>query len=336
MSQSMALNEYLDEAGFSLEAVFVGQRPDGSLPDYFENCFSDKIIPFFSPYLVGTPNGKGIYVGRTLVVNLLHAIRYIRELRRIRRYINSLQPDVVFNFYDGIGALALRKVDPRIRRVGIGHHFYLHLKEYFGLRGHPADRFLLSWHTRIIQKSCDRVLALSFTEEEGNAAIAVVPPLIRKEFRELDYTPGTSYLAYFLKEGYLYDLILLARDDPEFQADVFTGLNPGIKLPPGIRIHQVEGDQYKKRMASCRGLISTAGFDALAEAAYQGIPLAVIPVRNHFEQACNRADVERSGIGLGLHVLEPGIQYRLKEFDNREFRSWVNRSGELILNAAMK
>jgi len=333
ISQSMAMKEYLEGAGYSLEAVFVGQRPNGNLPDYFVNCFSDKIIPFQSPYFLSTPNGKGIYVGRTLMFNLLRSFRYIREVGRIRKKINSLQPDVVFNFYDGIGALALRKVNPGIKRIGIGHHFYLHLKEYFGLTGSGMDRFLLSWHTRIIMKSCDRVMALSFSEQQGNSRIEVVPPLIRKEFREMDPKAGGSYLVYLLKEGYIYDLIMLAREDPEFEADVFTGIIPGIDLPSGIRIHQAEGDKFKELMASCRGLIATAGFDTAAEAGYQGIPLAVIPVRNHFEQSCNSLDVERSGIGLRLDRMEPGIQHRLKQFDNKEFRKWVDRSEELILNS---
>jgi uncharacterized protein (TIGR00661 family) len=331
MSQAIALKEYLDEADFSLEAVFVGTRKTSSLPDYFVNCFGDKISPFHSPYFLRTPNRKGIYVGRTLLLNLLYCVRYIREIARIRKTINSLQPDVVFNFYDVVGALALRKLNPSIERIGIGHHFYHHLKGYYGLK--EVDRYLLAWHTTIIINSCDRVLALSYTEQERNSQIEIVPPLIRKEYREMEYQSGNRYLVYLLMEGYFYDLIRIAREDPEFQADVFTELVPGIELPSGIKIFRMEGGKFRERMASCKGLITTAGFDTTAEAAYLGIPQAVIPVRNHFEQHCNSMDLEEHGIGVKLDHMLPGIQQNMKQFDNTDFRRWVDQSGELILKS---
>ncbi|MEN8201919.1 MAG: glycosyltransferase family protein [Bacteroidota bacterium] len=333
MSQSIALKEYLDEAGHVVEAVFVGRKNTGSLPDYFMNCFSDRIIAFRSPYFLSTPNRKGIYVGRTLLFNLLRSFIYIREAGRIRRKINKLHPDAVFNFYDVVGALALRKVHPSIRRIGIGHHFYLHLKGYFGLTGSVCDRLLLTWHTRIIMKSCDRVMALSYSEQKGDSKIEVVPPLIRKEYRDMNRQPGKQYLVYLLKEGFIYDLIMLARKDPEFQADVFIRVLPDIEIPSSIRMHREDGNKFRVLMTTCRGLITTAGFDTSAEAAYHGIPLAVIPVRNHFEQRCNSLDIDMHGIGTKLDHLEPGIQHHLKASDNREFRRWVERSGEMILNS---
>ena len=89
-------------------------------------------------------------------------------------------------------------------------------------------------------------------------------------------------------------------------------------------------------MASCRGLITTAGFDTAAEAAYHGIQLAVIPARNHYEQECNSADIERNGIGVRFTHFEPGMQHRLKLYDHKEYRKWAGRSGELILKSIVE
>ena len=88
-------------------------------------------------------------------------------------------------------------------------------------------RWLLKIHTSMIMSSCDRVLALSFREEKGDASIEVVPPLIRKSFREIQYQPGERYLVYLLNEGYIFDLIRISRKDPEFSADVFTHFTTG-------------------------------------------------------------------------------------------------------------
>ncbi len=333
MSQSMALKEYLEEEGHLVEAVFVGTSNAAPLPDYFRACFSDTIRTFQSPYFLSTPNRKGIYVGRTLLFNLLRSVIYLREIHRIRREIDLLKPGVVFNFYDVVGALALGKVNNSIQRIGIGHHFLLHLKDYFGESDARWQRFLLKWHTRIIMKSCDRILALSFSEQQGDLTIEAVPPLMRREYREMVYQQGDRFLVYLLKEGYINDLISLARKDPRFLADVFTKEIPEIELPPGLRIHSLSGSSFKELMTTCRGLITTAGFDVAAEAAYHGIPLAVIPAGNHFEQKCNGLDIERHGIGLYLDRIEPGITGRMRRSDPAGFRKWVERSGELILNS---
>ena len=86
-------------------------------------------------------------------------------------------------------------------------------------------------------------------------------------------------------------------------------------------------------MASCKGLITTAGFDSAAEAAYHGIPLAVIPSHNHFEQKCNGADIASKGIGVVVSQIDQGILEQMHLFDSREYRAWVNRAGETIINS---
>lgn len=330
MSQSLAMKEYLEESGHEIIAVFAGSRKPGDFPAYFAESFKGKLESFHSPYLLRTPNKKGIYIARTLLFNLFRVFVYLRELHRLRREINSREPGMVFNFYDVVGALALRKLKPGIRRVGVGHHFFLHLEGYRCNGGSAWHRGLLKKHTRVIMRSCDRILALSYRDAEDDPLIQVVPPLIRKSFREISYHPEDRYLVYLLHEGYLYDLIRISREDPGFQADVFTAGTTEMDLPPGIRIHPPDADAFRERMGRCRGLITTAGFDTVAEAAYLGIPLAVVPSQHHFEQRCNGADVERSGIGMSVNQLIPGIQQRIETFDNREYRNWVNRAAELI------
>jgi uncharacterized protein (TIGR00661 family) len=331
MSQAMALTEYLEDAGHTIERVFTGCRTPDSMPGYFLKFFHKKLDLFFSPYFMRTPNKKGIYVGKTLLMNLLRSLIYLREVKRIRNEIGALKPDVVFNFYDVVGALAMKKLTPAIRRIGIGHHFFLHLDGYKCKGGSGWHKWLLKIHTRVIVKACDRVLALSFREEQGDSIISVAPPLIRKTFRDIKYTPGDRFLVYLLNEGYLFDLIRISRDDPDFSADVFTALSPEIDLPPGIRLYPLDDDTFRKMMTTCKGLITTAGFDTVAEAGYQGIPLVVIPSQHHFEQRCNSVDVERSGIGIAVDQLLPGIQHHLTAGDNQKFRQWVNLAREMII-----
>jgi uncharacterized protein (TIGR00661 family) len=327
----MALEEVLKEAGHEVMAVYAGAGQREALPEYFTDFFKEKVKLFQSPYFLRTPNRKGIYVGRTILFNLFRALRYLREVRRLRREIDTMAPQVVFNFYDVVGSLALKKAGAGIKRVGIGHHFFLHLNGYACGRGFTFHRWLLKMHTKIIMRSCDRIFALSFSQAPGSQSIEVIPPLIRRRFRELTYSPGKRFLVYLLREGYVFDLIRMGREDPGFEADVFTAFHPDIEIPEGIQLHAPDDEKFSDAMASCKGLITTAGFDTVAEAAYHGLPLLAVPSQHHFEQRCNGADIERNGIGMVVQQLDPGVQHKLKSFENITYRDWVDQAAGLIL-----
>ncbi len=331
LSQSVALKEYLEEEGHTVEAVYLGSSPSREIPAYYRNIFKDKLNLFSSPWFLRTPNHKGIYVGRTILYNLARSLAYLGEVRRLRREINDLKPEVVFNFYDLIGALALRKLSPGIRRMGIGHHFFLHLDGYRCRRGKFFHKILLKLHSRIIMKSCDRVLALSFREVPGNEKIHVVPPLVRQQFREARYKKGSDYLVYLLHTGFVVDLIRLVRSRPDLRFDLFSDLPLQTPVPEGIKLHRPDDHAFIEKMKHCRGVITTAGFDTAAEAAYMGIPLAVIPLENHYEQLCNSEDVVRSGVGIILKDFSAASLAEMEETDNTSYRSWVQGSGIQIL-----
>jgi uncharacterized protein (TIGR00661 family) len=331
LSQAMAMAEYLVDAGYTLEAVFAGSREPDNLPGYFRSAFGTKLELFRSPFLLRTPNRKGIYVGQTILYNLGRSITYLREAVRLRNRINLLAPDVVFNLYDLVGALALRRINPGIRRIGVGHHFLLHLENYHCPGGSRFHRRLISLHTNLVMRSCDRVLALSFREVAGSGTIRVIPPLIRKKVRSLTWEPGERYLVYLLTGGFLYDLVLLAREKPGFVADVFTDLSTDMELPPGIKTFTPDEKDFTEKLSCCRAVITTAGFDLAAEAAFLGIPLAVIPVRNHFEQWCNSYDVDRSRVGIRTLRPDAGMLDRLGPSGKGEYRDWASRAGALLI-----
>ena len=336
MSQAIALQEYLLDAGHTVEAVLLGTGSPESVPDYFREAFPDKMHIFRSPWLLRTPNKKGIYVGRTLLINLFHAPDYFRSISDIRRKIERAQPDVVFNFYELLGAFAMRKIDPGIRKICLGHHFYLYLNRSRFNLGPAWHRFLLSLHSRLIARSCDQVLALSFKQEQGRDAIQVLPPLVRREFREMNHSPGDRYLVYLLQEGFSYDLLRLARTNPGFQADLFTSLNPDIEIPEGIRLHPFDAEKFRILMSSCKGLITTAGFDTAAEAAFHGIPLLVIPTHNHFEQKCNAVDIKAKGLGQAVSKVDRINLEQMSASDPVEYRKWVNLAGAQIIKCMEK
>jgi uncharacterized protein (TIGR00661 family) len=331
LSQSLALAEYLEKAGHEIEAVFAGCRKDLPLPAYFREFFKGKLHCFSRPYFLRTRNRKGLCICRTFAFHLIRTFQYLSEIKHMREKIRSLEPDVVVNFYDLLGALALRRIPPSILRVGVGHHFYHHLEGYRCPGGHRLHKRSLKMLTSLIMGSCDRVLALSFREARGNDRIRVVPPLVRKAFRQASYRRGSSYLVYLLSEGFVEDLSALAREDPSFEADLFSDLPADTPVPGGIRLHALDDKAFLRKMSTCRALVCTSGFDAVAEAATMGVPVGVMPVRKHFEQACNSADIHRSGIGKVLEDFSVEAMEQIGGGAPPAFREWVSSAGEHII-----
>jgi uncharacterized protein (TIGR00661 family) len=330
-SQAVALAEYLEKAGHRVEAVFTGCNEVHPIPAYYRETFGDRLQCHANPYFLQTPNKKGIYIGRTLLYNSARFYLYMGEVRRIRREITRLHPDVVFNFYDLVGAIALKRIPGGIRRIGVGHHFFLHLDGYRCGEGNRMHREYLKLMTGVIMRSCDRVCALSFAERPGSERITVVPPLVRKQFRAARFEPGSSVLVYLLSEGFAAELLTLAREDPGFQADVFSELPADTPVPEGIRLHPLSDRTFREKMSSCRMLVTTSGFDTVAEAAYMGVPLGVIPVRNHYEQRCNSRDMERSGLGVVLDEITAESLQTIRNGDRTVYRAWVDRAGKMIM-----
>jgi len=336
LSQAVALAEYLERTGHLIEAVYTGCRNMHDLPSYYVSGFGPRLNCFDSPYFIRTPNRKGIYIGRTLLRHLLRIPFYLSEAGRMRRAIMEKAPDVVVNFYDAVGALAMKKLPSHIFRVGIGHHFFLHLQNYPCPKGNRIHRELLRFHTWVIMRSCDRVLALSFSEAKDSGKISVVPPLIREAFRTAVYRAGERGLVYLLNEGFVTDLMDLVRQVPDLRLDVFSDLPTDTPMPEGITLHAPDAGAFLQRMATCRFLITTAGFDTVAEAASMGIPLACIPVGNHFEQHCNSLDAERSGLGMAISRIGPELIQKLQAPANAGYRRWLNRAEELFLGTLVK
>jgi hypothetical protein len=61
-----------------------------------------------------------------------------------------------------------------------------------------------------------------------------------------------------------------------------------------------------------------------------GVPLAVIPSRNHFEQQCNATDLARSKLGKVGAVIDGNLLRQIQEADPGPFREWVEACGDLL------
>jgi len=328
LSQALAMKQIIDQTGGEILAVFAGsfKKP---LPDYFSLAFGHKLRNYKAPGFCPNRKKTGIRLFRTFLINLFHANVYFREIRKLRGEITALSPDTVINFYEINGALAMKKLSPGIKKISVAHHFFYSHPDAVLAKGFPFQKFLLLWHNRILLKVSDRALALSFRPAAEHGKIVPVPPLLRDEVKNMERIPGTRDLAYFLYSGFIDELAALSAKYNAYQADVFVPELTGNQFS-GLEIHLPDSGLFLRKLAACRSLICTAGFETVAEAAYLGIPVMVIPTRRHFEQYCNALDMQRALIGLSSTSPDPGLLFDLKPADPSDFRRWAGEAGKRI------
>ena len=98
-----------------------------------------------------------------------------------------------------------------------------------------------------------------------------------------------------------------------------------------MTFHRLDDAHFLDLMARCQGLVTTAGFESVAEAMLLGTPVLTVPVEGHFEQRCNSLDAEAAGAGLAASAFDLD---RFVEFiasygaPGSRFRRWVASNAE--------
>ena len=92
-------------------------------------------------------------------------------------------------------------------------------------------------------------------------------------------------------------------------------------------------------MARCQGMVTTAGFETLAEGMYLGKPLMLNPLHRHFEQHCNGIDGTRAGAAIQTSDFDLNrlIQFVGEyNYDTTKFRQWVDQAEEIAVTEIEK
>ena len=101
-----------------------------------------------------------------------------------------------------------------------------------------------------------------------------------------------------------------------------------------LTFHQLDDRKFLEKMARCRGLVCTAGFESISEGLYLNKPIFMIPTGGHFEQMANALDAMT--VGAGIYASDYHLDEFLKfipEYDSDpgDFRDWVDKAPEIFL-----
>ncbi len=340
LTQAISLSQILRRAGHQVAAVLVGQAEGREIPAFFSEQIHAPIHPFLSPNLIYDSHKGSINIGLTIRTHLLRSKKYTTSLRIIHARVQEAQPDLIINFYEVLGGLYKITHRPAAPMICVAHQYLLLHPQFPFPKNSWLDRQIVNFNTRLTALGASRKLALSFrrfTETETTNGLTIVPPLLRREIRELRPVTEDFALVYMTHPCLSRQIIAWHEQHPELPLHCFWD-NPEApevqRVDDTLTFHRLNGPKYLRMMEACRALVTTAGFESVCEAMYLGKPVLMVPVPKHFEQACNAIDGVLSGAGASartfdLSVLTDFLPYF--QSPQTEFKSWCHETDHLFV-----
>lgn len=338
MTQAMALNRILVKAGHELVGVLLGTEKPEDVPSYLTNQISAPVETFRSPTFEVSQDAQSIAWMRSAIKTGFFLPRYISSVKQIINTIDTLQPDLVVNFFEPLTGLAMIR-RRQIPCIAVAHQYMFLHPRYASVEGGFFQRVSMKLYTRLTSIGANRRLALSFYPAEtlDRQRLRVVPPLLRDELFSLGPTTDESFILVYSWTAEVVSQILDWHErNPDIRLQCFIP-DSGFKFvrphADTLTICPLHETLFLERMNACSGVVTTAGFETPSEAFYLGKPLLMVPT--HFEQYCNARDAEVSGAGTFTK------NFNLEEFAlgaarfrpvNRSFRTWVSEASEIFLD----
>jgi len=262
---------------------------------------------------------------------------YWRGLRSLRAAVREQRPDVIINFFESLTGLYAWTCRNRPPVVAVAHQFMFGHPDYVRAPGLRLQQLGLKWLVQLAGAASTRVaLSLYEAPDLPGKKLTVCPPILRRQLFALQPNPnGVFVLVYLLNHGYAGQIQEWHNKHPETVLHCFydkPGAPPELRQDETLTFHRLDGDKFLRMMAECKCVASTAGFESLAEAAWLGKPLFLVPVENHVEQQINSIDAVRMGLG----VADTSFNFdRLAELpdhlDTAKFHAWLRRAEPVLL-----
>jgi uncharacterized protein (TIGR00661 family) len=334
LTQAISLTQIAREAGHEVVGYAVGSFQGRKIPPFFAHFIGDTpLIQYESPS-INYGKGKSVQLGKTAMQAFTKFGTYWKSATQLGEFIDALQPDGIVNFYESITGLYNLKSGAKVPCMSIGHQYLLLSEHFETIPTKAVDRFLLNINTKITAIGSSKLLGLSFRTmpNDPKRNIITVPPLLRQEVKSIQPQSGERWLAYLTHYRLADEIMAWSAQNPEVKLDCFWD-NPTRKTTyhysDSLTFHPIDAKKYLIKMTHCAGLISTAGFESVAEAMYLGKPVMMVPVPNHIEQMINAHDGELSGAGVQAKSFDLSVfkDYLPKHTSVQDtFQQWVSQA----------
>ncbi|WP_282179068.1 glycosyltransferase family protein [Maribacter stanieri] len=159
---------------------------------------------------------------------------------------------------------------------------------------------------------------LHFKSYESN----IYTPIIRNDIRSAEISKGEHYTVYL--PSYSDEKLLnFLSQMKSTKWEVFSKHNNYEYFSKNIHIKPITNEAFINSMATSKGVLCGAGFEAPAESLFMQKKLLVIPMKGQYEQQCNAAALSEMGV--------PMIK-SLKKKHLDKLKKWVDSDSTVLVD----
>ncbi|MBC6400005.1 MAG: hypothetical protein GDA51_05530 [Ekhidna sp.] len=339
LTQAIALFQILHKNGHQIAHVIVGKSKKRPLPQFFEDNIKAPVTQIESPNFVKDRQSKSVNIFKTLLVNFSKVKTFLRGVKEMDKLIKKESPDAVINFYDFLGGLYFLLGKRDVKHIALAHQFLLNHSAFEFPKGRIYDRFSLLAGNKLAGCKAQKLLCLSFQpmQNEPDKKLFIVPPLLREAVRQKEGSQSNHFLVYIVNHGYAEQVETFHSKYPEIPMHCFWDKKEApeeLKVHKNLTFHTLDEVKFIDFMASCRGYLTTAGFESVCEAMYLGKPVLMIPVRGHYEQSCNALDAQKAGAGISSRTFDLDLLLNYlpdHKAVKASFREWAAKTEQMFL-----
>ncbi|MCG8475321.1 MAG: hypothetical protein MI784_07595 [Cytophagales bacterium] len=330
MTQALRLANILSQTDISIECVVTGKN-ERKVPAYFRESWNCPIYAIESPTFVKDSENREVKLFSSLCFHALRIPRYLQSCRQLHSILKRHRIDAVVNFHEFISGLYHFIYRPSHLSFAVSHSYFCEHPGFQFPKKNRINRWLFRMNNKIMSQGTDTKLALSFfeTDEKLSGHSIVAPPLI---FPDEPKEKNNFLLAYIVNDGYAKEIITAHQKIPEQTVHCFwdrKDCDEIISPRPNLFFHPLNRKKFLEYLRTCKGYITSAGFESVCEALYLNKPVGVVPTAGQYEQLCNAAEVEKLGIGLHLNSFDlSGFLAFIEKSSarNNEFQKWVKKA----------
>ncbi len=313
--RSTAIVQELQKKNHRIQILAGGDAYSAISPDYPVT----RIPTFGFAYGPGTGKRSNFHTFRKNFSAALDLLWRGPTFDMVRNIMQEFAPDIVISDAEAWTHRVAQAL--KIPRISIDH---IGILAYCRPKIDWADRLEAIVDTftyKTLMGKPERIIVSSFYDAPPRRpGVKVVGTMVREEVHQLTPTNGDHLLVYFNKGRYqLNKKILKALQSAGCPVRIY-GHNEG--RDGNITFLPLSNLPFLEDLASCRGVISTAGNQLMGEAIYLGKPCLVIPERC-VEQRMNAAAVKRLGIGMRTTP---------RRLTAKKIREFLDRHGEFTAN----
>ena len=229
-------------------------------------------------------------------------------------------PDLVLSDFDGFAHLFARSHRKPVISIGNIQMVDRCVHDAELLRGIRKDYYAARAfvHAKLYRAN-HYVITTFFRPPLRLARTTLVPSILRPEILAVRPAAGEHLLVY----GRISDVAIAALEASGLTCFVY-GAREGLTeaVPEGNLVYRPFANEgFIEDLATCRGVVASAGYSLMSEAVYLRKPMLALPLAGQFEQEMNARYLERLRYGVAASALDAASLGRFLEREHDHVRA---------------